>query len=289
MKPTSSRRLLIRTVSEREAQGWDLSAYGRRHRVEVSGSFSRTVTWYVEGQLVAVAAKKSLEDNVQLEPGDRLNKSGSTSNASAEEYPDVGAMGVKFTAFGRPRRVTWYRAEGDVSATEGVLFGTGGIDLDPEPGSPAALREDRIRRHPRLHAALAVAGGVGKVLGPLLLGLLAVRLMISIPWPDWNLPSIPWPHLDLPSIPWPDVDLPDWKLLDWVAWLADKVIYVWPVILAWVLARTEIRRRREQDVLKAQLKAEALGGNEGRTNSPSDQSPASGPQLDREENPATAD
>ena len=66
MKPTSSRRLLIRTVSEREARGWDLSAYVRRHRVEVSGSFSRTVTWYVEGQLVAVAAKKSLEDNVQL-------------------------------------------------------------------------------------------------------------------------------------------------------------------------------------------------------------------------------
>lgn len=236
--------------------------------MEVTGSFSRTVRWYVDGQ--QAAAKKSLQLDVQLDPGDRLTKGGSTSGPLAEEQPDVGAIGVAFTAFGRAKRVTWYRAEGDDSAIACAVIDTGGIDLDPEPGLPAALRDDRIRRHPRRHAVLAVAGGAGMVLGPLLLGLLAVRLTISIPWPDWNLPSIPRPHLDLPSIPWPNVDLPDWNVPDWVAWLADKVRYVWPVILAWVLASAEIKRRRKQDVLKAQLKAEALGGDEGRTSSLSD-------------------
>lgn len=255
--------------------------------MEVAGSFSRTVRWYVDGQLVA--AKKSSDDNVRLKPGDRLDKSRSTSNAAAEEQPDVGAVSVRFTALGRPKRVTWYHADGEVSAGARALLGTDGIDLDPEPGSPAALREEWIRRHPRRHAAVAVAGGVGKVVGPLLLGLLAVRLTTAVPWPDWDLPSVPWPSVDLPSIPTPDVDLSDWQAPDWVRWLADKARYVWPVILAWVLARTEIKRRRKQDVLKAQLRAEARGGDEGRTSPSSGQSRTSGPRLDRHEDSTTAD
>ncbi|MCZ2860699.1 hypothetical protein [Blastococcus sp. VKM Ac-2987] len=252
--------------------------------MEVTGSFSRTVTWHVDGQLVAVT--RSSEDTVRLEPGDRLEKSGSGTDAHAEELPDVGAIGVRFTAVGRPRRVTWYRADGEVSAATRALLGAGGIDLDPEPGSPAALREERIRRHPRRHAAVTVAGGVGKVVVPLLLGLLAVRLATAIPWPDWNLPSIPWPDVDLPSIPWPDVELPDWQVPGWVSWLADKMTYVWPVILAAALARAEIRRRRRQDALKAQLKAEALG-DEGPTGSHPDQSRMPG-QTDRDPGPTTA-
>jgi hypothetical protein len=109
--------------------------------------------------------------------------------------------------------------------------------------------------------------GAGKVAAPILLGLLVVRLTVAIPWPDWNLPSIPWPNIDLPSIPWPnidlpsipwpDVNLPDWMLPDWMRWLAHKLQYIWPVILAAFLARREIKRRREQDALKARLKAEA--------------------------------
>ncbi|QDH10688.1 hypothetical protein FE634_21465 [Nocardioides dongxiaopingii] len=89
---------------------------------------------------------------------------------------------------------------------------------------------------------------------PILLGLLAVRLAVRVPWPD--LPSIPWPDLpslpspDLPGVPWPDlpsVPWPDWTLPGWLAWLLDRARYVWPVVLAYVLARREIRRRRVQD------------------------------------------
>lgn len=246
-------------MSERTAQGWDLTAYGRRHRVEIIGSVSRTVKWFVDGELVAV--KKSFKDDIQLTPGDGRPNSDATGSAAADEAADedAGAVGVKFSPLGHPRRVTWYCAEDDVSASAAAVLGMGGIDLDPAPGSPAARREERIRRHPRRHAAVAVAGGIGKVVVPLLLGLLVVRLAISLPWPDWTFPSIPWPHVDLPSIPWPEVDLPDWKAPAWVLWILDKVKYVWPILLAWFLARLEIQRRREQDKLKARLKAEAAG------------------------------
>lgn len=37
---------------------------------------------------------------------------------------------------------------------------------------------------------------------------------------------------------------------EWLVWLLDKAKYVWPVVLAYVLARREIRRRRQQDQLK---------------------------------------
>ncbi len=241
-----------------QVQRWELVASGLHHRVAVTGSFVRTVTWHVDGRLVA--AKRSSDDTVRLRPGDRLPTSGPPAGPDAEEPPDVGALAVAFSSLGRPKRATWYRADGDVPATARALLGTGGIDLEPEPGSPAARREERIRRHPRRHTALAVAGGAAAVAVPLLLGLLVVRLTIAVPWPDWDLPSIPWPDWDLPAIPWPDVDLPDWQLPDWVRRLLDKAQYVWPVVLAWVLARREVRRRRAQEALRAELKAEQTTG-----------------------------
>jgi hypothetical protein len=231
-------------------QRWDLTVREHHHRVEVEGSVSRTVRWYVDDELVAT--EKSADDNVQL---------------AAE--PDTGqAVGVRFTSLGRPKRVTLFEAEGDVPAKARAAIGTGGYDLDPEPGSPAALREQRIREHPWRHTAIATAGGVAKVIVPVLLGLLTVRIAVNLPWPDWSipwpdidLPSFPWPDIDLPSIPWPDIDLPDldlpdWELPAWVRWLADKAEYVWPILLAFALAMGEVNRRRKQDALKAQLKAE---------------------------------
>ena len=66
--------------------------------------------------------------------------------------------------------------------------------------------------------------------------------------------GIPWPHASVArpaAVPWPDLpapDLPDWpRPPDWVSWVLDKAKYVWPVVVAYVLARAEIRRRREQD------------------------------------------
>ena len=249
-------------MSDSGVQVWNLSAHGLRHRVEVTGSTSRTVVWHVDGQVVAV--KKSSEDTVRLQPGDHLGRRGPATAAghdgtTGEQRADVGRVRVTFSALGRPRRVTWYPADGTVGAAGRALLGVGGIDLDPEPGSPAAQREVRIRRHPRRYAAAAVAVGIGKVVAPLVLGLLAVRLLAAIPWPDWNLPSIPVPDVDLPSIPLPDIALPNWQAPGWVRWVADRAHYVWPVLLAAFLARAEVRRRRQQDALKARLAAEALG------------------------------
>jgi hypothetical protein len=218
---------------------------GRHHRVQVRGSVLRTIEWYVDDELVAT--KKSSDDNVAVE-SDRL---------------DALAVGLKFTALGRAKRVTLYASEGDVPASARALLGTGGLDLDPEPGSPAARREQRIREHPWRHATLATAGGVAKVVVPILLGLLVVRFAVDLPWPDWripwpdiDLPRIPGPEIPWPEIPWPDIDLPDWELPAWVGWLLDKLKYLWPVLLAAVLAKSEIDRRRKQDALKAGLEDE---------------------------------
>ena len=99
--------------------------------------------------------------------------------------------------------------------------------------------------------------GVAKVVIPLLLGLLAIRFVVDLPWPD--LPSIPLPDLpDLPDIPWPDLpglplpDLPEVGVPDWVRWVLDKAKYVWPIVIAYFLARAEINRRRKQDELRRQ-------------------------------------
>ena len=225
---------------------WDLTVHGAQHRVEIEGSVTRTVRWFRDD--VLVASRRTADDTVRLVPG-----------------PDAPqAVRVAFTALGRTRRVTLYEGEGEVTAEARAVLGTGGVDLDPEPGSPAALREQRIREHPTRHALVATAGGVAKVVLPLLVGLLAVRFVVNLPWPSWD---VPWPRLDLPripwpQIPWPDIDLPDlpelpdWQAPAWLAWLLDHVRYVWPVVLAFVLARAEISRRRTQDALKARLASE---------------------------------
>ena len=226
-------------MSDEETHRWHLTEDGRVHRVEVEGTWSRTIRWYVDDELLAT--KRSSDDKVSLEPG-------------GESASENGlAVGLRFNALGRARRVTLFEGDDKVPAKAQAAIGTGGIDLDPEPGSPAALRERRIREHPWRHATVATLGGVAKVVLPVLLGLLVVRFAVNLPWPSWN---IPWPDIDLPripwpDIPWPDVDLPDWEAPAWVRWVADKIKYVWPVVLAFVLARAEVNRRRKQDELKA--------------------------------------
>jgi hypothetical protein len=225
---------------------WHLTVDGHTHRVEVEGSWSRTIRWYVDDELVAT--KKSSEDKVSL----------------ASDAESGQAVGLRFTALGRARRVTLFEGDDKVPAKAQAAIGTGGVDLDPEPGSPAALREQRIRDHPWRHATVATLGGVAKVVVPILLGLLVVRFAVNLPWPSWN---IPWPDIDLPripwpEIPWPDVDLPDWEAPAWVRWIADKAKYVWPVVLAFALARAEVNRRRKQDELKARRSSGAVRSGE---------------------------
>lgn len=128
-----------------------------------------------------------------------------------------------------------------------------GIDLNPEPGSPATVRDDRARRHPWLYAARHTAAGVSKVVVPILLLYLAVRLAFSLPWLDWNLPTVPWTDITLPSIPWPDWNLSDWQPPAWALWLLDQLKLFWPILLGIALAAGEIRRRHKQDQVKAEL------------------------------------
>lgn len=220
-------------------QVWDLVVAGRRHRVETRGSFSRRLHWYVDDDMVA--EKKSSEDKIRL---------------TAEGRPELGVVGVRFGRLGRPRRATLYEhdATGGPDASARAVAGIGGLDLRPEPGSSAAVHEDRVRAHPHRYAVIQTLGGVATVVVPIILVALLARLAFSIPLPDWDLPRIPWPDIPWPDIPWPDlpqIPWPDLSVPGWLAWLLDHVKYVWPVLLAYVLARGEIKRRRKQDELRA--------------------------------------
>jgi hypothetical protein len=212
-------------------QVWTLEHDGHAHRVEAAGSASHQVRWLVDGD--QVAEKKAWEEKLTLDGGER------------------GTLVVRFSTLGKARRATLFGPAEDAQA----LAGLGGIDLVPAPGSAAAAYEDRVRLHPTRHALLATAGGVAKVVVPLLVGLLLVRFAIAVDWPDLPLPDLP-DLPGLPDLPWPDLpgiplpDMPDVRMPDWLRWLLDKAKYVWPVVLAYVLARAEINRRRKQDELR---------------------------------------
>lgn len=198
---------------------------GVRHRVVAGGNVRHEVTWTVDGD--DVASKKELEDTVRLDGGDH------------------GRLVVVYSAMGTPRRATLHEPGDELKS----LGGVGGVDLEPAPGSKAAAYEQKVLDHPNRYAVLQTLGGVAKVVVPILLTLLVARFAIAIPWPDWNLPSIPMP--DLPSIPWPSISLPSipwpsWSLPGWLRETLSYLKYVWPVVLAFVLARAEIKRRRTQ-------------------------------------------
>ena len=59
--------------------------------------------------------------------------------------------------------------------------GSGGVDLDPEPGSAAARREEWIRSHPRQHAARRGLTAALGVIVPILLLWLWQRLDVPLP------------------------------------------------------------------------------------------------------------
>ncbi|HYF72815.1 MAG TPA: hypothetical protein VD864_08330, partial [Nocardioides sp.] len=149
---------------------------------------------------------------------------------------------LRFGALGGRRRATLDAGDLD-------------LDLEPDPGSPAERYEDRLRAHPTRYAALQTAGGVAKVVVPIVLAGLLARFAFSLPWPSWS------PDLPRPDLPWdPDLpDLPSWSLpgwVRWVRWVLEHATYVWPVVLALVLAKAEIDRRRRQDDRRAQLREE---------------------------------
>lgn len=209
-------------------QPWDLEVAGAHHRVTVlDGAFRRTLTWTVDGTMVT--EQKSSEEKVVLSD------------------PEHGSVLMRFTMLGRTRRVTWYSPdEGELAAQTGL----GGIDFVPEPGTPAAKREEQMRANPRLWAARHVLGGIGKVVVPIVLTWLLARFAFSLPLPDINLPRIPFPDINVPDLPLPDIDLPDLTLPEWVKTVLNNAKYVVPILIGIALARAEIVRRRKQDELR---------------------------------------
>jgi hypothetical protein len=210
---------------------WFLRCEGSDHVVEIGDTgLRRSVTWRVDG--AEVATTRTGDQRVVLDGGDR------------------GAVGLRLPAITGPaRRVTWYGPDGAAPAEVAARAGLGGVDLDPEPGSAAAAREKWIRAHPRRYAARRAVVAAAGVLLPLVALWLLARIplpALSVPWPDWDLPSIPWPR-----VPWPDLHLPDLPDLPaWLRELVEKAKFVWPVVLAAAVARAEVRRRRRQDERK---------------------------------------
>ena len=226
---------------------WTLVHDGVEHAVSiVATATSRTVTWTVDD--TEVTARTSLDGTLIL------------------DGEDHGAVRVRSSALGRTRRVTWWSSDARAGAVATAAAGLGGTDLDPEPGSRAAEREAWIRAHPTAYALRRTAVATVKVAVPVLLAWLLARVALpAIPWPDWSLPAIPWPDIRLPRIPWPDIPWPDiswpaipWPAIPWPSWSLPAWLepvrraapFVVPVLVAALLARGEVRRRRAQDELK---------------------------------------
>ncbi len=255
-----------------DPQVWVLDVDGRRHEVRTSQrGFRNLATWSVDG--VEVASSSGSADSLELVVPD-----------DHELVEEIGAMKARFAATGRPRRVTHF-AGAKSAALPRALVGTGGTDLDPEPGSRAHHREEWAVRHPVLASADDVLGGAGKVVVPLLLA--ALLPVLGRLLPDWDLdlpsvdlPSIPWP--DLPTIPWPDISVPwpDVTLPGWLGALLGAAKVLWPLLLGIAVAVGEHRRRRRNAAARDDREAQLTG--EGARDGDADAGVAR-PGLDEEE------
>ncbi|GAA4755659.1 hypothetical protein GCM10023350_46420 [Nocardioides endophyticus] len=101
--------------------------------------------------------------------------------------------------------------------------------------------------HPERYALLQTVGKV-PIVWRRCLACFVFSLPIDLPSiPSPDLPSLP--RSDLPSLPFPDP--PSWSAPGWVEQVLDVAHYIWPVMLTFVFARAEIRRRRRQDEKRA--------------------------------------
>lgn len=222
-----------------ETERWLLQHEGAEHVVEIVPSgVGRRVTWAIDGE--EVAAKTGHDDRIVLDGGMH------------------GALAVRMPALlGPARRVTWWSSGQGVAAVAAAAVGIGGLDLDPEPGSAAARREAWIRAHPRRYAARRIGTRTAGLVAVIVATWLLTQVVVpAIPWPDWRLPEIPWPQVPWPQIAWPSPPWPDWSLPtipEWLRTIARYTQFLWPVVLAAVLTRAELRRRRDQDERKRSL------------------------------------
>lgn len=236
------------TPDPADEERWALSLGGRTHEVTVVDlDVRRRLTWLVDG--VEVASKETSDEKVILV-------------APAESEAGAAAVRLWLPMFvGPTRRVALFGPGPGKGARERAEADRGGVEFAPEPGSKAAKRQTWIRDHPTLYTLKQTLIAVAGVVIPLVLGSYVVRFALNLPWPDWlHLPDIPWPDISLPRIAWPDIPWPDipwpditlpaipwpeWSLPPWVEWLLDNAKYLWPIVLALVMARAEVRRRRK--------------------------------------------
>ncbi len=203
---------------------WTLVRGGRTHEVLIADAgLRRHVTWSIDG--ITRAEARTVDEKVRLRGDDAGDGAG-------------GAVEVRLPRFVGPARRVTLQAD-DPDAPDGV-------DFVPEPGSRAARREARIRAHPRRHELVATVVGVVGLVAPLVLVAVLARFAFSLPLPD-----LPLPRVSLPDIPWPSWPRPRPHLPGWVAWTLDKTKYVIPVVVAFAIARGEVRRRRAQDARRA--------------------------------------
>jgi hypothetical protein len=243
----------------KKVQIWSRTISGHTHHLEVTGEIIRTFVWTLDGE--EVLTRKTSDDRARLE---------------SKEH---GSLLVIYSGLGTPRRASYFAPGEDLAG----LAGIGGVDLTPEPGSRAAAYERRVIDHPKRYALIETLGGAAGVVVGIVAAMVVAWIVSRISLPDIdlplpNLPDLPdLPLPDFPSIPWPSIpwpDLPNVQVPEWVKWVADHLKYVWPVILAFVLAQGEIKRRRkhaEQAALAetAEAAAEtAETGDETRPSSP---------------------
>ncbi len=212
---------------------------GRRYELRVSDAGLRNrVELRRDGELIA---EKRGDERINLEAdsGERLE--------------------VRLTLFGRVRRATLY--------VDGV-----GLDMDAEPGTRAARRQNWERAHPRLAAARHVAEGVASVLVAVLgVGALLGAILDDLLAPvealiDKLVGWIPWPRIGLPSIALPSIDLPDLPSVSppgWIVAILDTAEYWGPIAAGIALAIWELRRQKRQRELRERLAAGREAGGEG--------------------------
>lgn len=214
-----------------EPELWTLDHLGHRHEVTVRETgLSKVAVWSRDG--VEVARKKTGDSTVVLVGGD-----------------DRGAVRLKLPSLvGPTRRVTLHPGDATVAAAA-AHAGTGGIDLDPEPGSKAAQRIESMVAHPTQYAIRRGLSAAAGVVVPIVLFWAVTRYLLpplAGLMPNVDLPSLPLPDINLPSIPFPDINLPNLP-----GWLEPVVKYAGPVAIAVALAVGETRRRSQQEPPRA--------------------------------------
>ncbi|SEB28604.1 hypothetical protein SAMN04489844_0051 [Nocardioides exalbidus] len=240
---------------------WSLQHDGHEHVVTIAqGALVRSVVWTRDD--AELGRKKTSDETIVV-----------TST-------DGGAVRLKFPMVGPARRVTLHESEAAAHT------GLGGTDLEPEAGSKAAARAEWIGAHPHLHTARQTALAAAGVGVPILLVWLLTLVpwpSLDIPWPDIDLPSIPWPSIPWPSIPWPSIPWPDINLpsIPWPdlpslpAWTEPVRKFAIPILIAFFIARGEVKRRRKAEEEKVGEKA-ALGREsrgDSRASAPTDPTP----------------